>query len=214
MSSAYTAYARLEKAIAAADAGSIRQRWEYGRRILCDPAILTPAGNLRNGVMGELIATARKAGRKLSEREIRYRMAAARAYPCESQIRHAGAGFETWTTLREAGFPAVEADDGDEHYDPVSVAEKARHAERQLALGEPDQLPLFELFPGDQFSELSTVAELRKYAAESAEWTARHARRDAERFAYIDTLSDAVAGDESKTWAEAQAALDAKSHSQ
>lgn len=207
--STFAAYGRLERAIAAADAGSIRSRWEYGRRILCDPAAVTPGGSLRNGVIRELITAAHKAGRKLSEREIRYRIEAGRAYECESQIRHARAGFETWSALRDAGFPPFDPDEGDEPYDPRTIAEKMRQAEKQLALGEPDQLLLFEYFPSDNFSELSTVGELRKYAADMAEWTERQARADAKRLAYVQALSDAVGGDESRTWAEAQAALDA-----
>lgn len=206
--STYTPYTRLERAIAAADAGSIRQRWEYGRRVLCDPAVVTAGGNLRNGVMGELVAAARKAGRQLSEREIRYRLEAGRAYPCESQIRHAGAEYGTWTALRESGFPAVDAEPGDEPFDPRRDGEKARTAEKQLTLTEPDQLALFDWF-GDEFDEFATLAALRKWAQERAEWTERHVRRDAERFAYLDQLTAAVGGDESKTWAEAQTALTA-----
>jgi hypothetical protein len=209
--SRFAAYGRYEKAIAAADAGTMRQRWEYGRRLLCDPLATTPDGNLRHGVMADLIDAARRRGVTLSEREIRYRLAAGRAYPSESQILHARADFESWTALREAGFPTIDAEPGEEPYDPRGTAEKARAVDRQLALGEPDpdQLVLFEYFPEDRFDTLATLAELRKYAAESAEWTERHVRKDRERFEYLDRLSVAVDGDEDKTWEEAQAALDA-----
>lgn len=205
-------FTRLEKVIAASDAGSIRRRWEYGRRLLVDPEFTTPAGNLRHGALADLIEAARKAGEKLSEREIRYRLEAARAYPCDSQIRHAGADFENWTALREAGFPTQEAGDGEEAHDPRTPLEKARAAEKQLAFGEPGdpgQLLLFEWFPGDQFDVLATIAELRKYADDMADWTSRQAKRDRERIAYVNQLSAAVNGDESKTWEQAQAALDA-----
>lgn len=208
----YAPYIRLEKAIAAADAGSIRQRWEFGRRLLCDPEKTTPAGNLRHGVLAELIDAARRAGRKLSEREIRYRLEAARAYPCDSQIRHAGADFEHWTALREAGFPERESEDGEPPFDPRTPLERAQAAEKQLAFGEPGdpaQLALFEWFPGDQFDVLATIAELRKYAEDMAAWTKRQAKRDQDRLAYVERLSAAVGGDESKTWTEAQVALDA-----
>lgn len=207
----YAAYGRLERAIAAADAGTIRQRWEYGRRLLCDPAATTDAGNLRHGVIGGLLDAAAKTNRKLSEREIRYRLEAGRAYPCESQIRHARADFGTWSALREAGFPARDADPGDEPFDPRGAAEKARAADKQLAFGDPEdpgQLVLFEWFPDREFDVLATIAELRKYATEMAEWTTRQARRDADRLAYLDRLSAAVGGDESTTWEDAQAALD------
>lgn len=207
--STFAAYGRYERAIAAADAGSIRQRWEYGRRLLCDPAATTPDGNLRNGVIAGLIEAAHRRGQKLSEREIRYRLRAGEAYPCESQIRHARAGFKSWNALREAGFPPYEADPGEGPYDPRGAAEKARAADKQLALGDPDQLALFEFFPDDRFDELATLGELRKYAEECEERTERHARRDRERFEYLERLSAAVDGNEDATWEEAQAALEA-----
>lgn len=201
-------YRRIEKAIAAADAGTVYERWLYGRRLLCDPSATTPDGELRPGKMAELIDAAAKAAVKLTEAEIRDRLAAGLRYPCESQLRRARALYGTWDALTATGFPEQEAEFGEQPYDPRTAAEKTRQAERQLALGEPDQLPLFELFPDDQFSELSTIAELRKYAAEMAAWTERQAGKDAARLAYVSALADAVGGDESKTWAEAQAALD------
>lgn len=207
--SAFSAYGRYERVIAAADTGSIRQRWEYGRRLLCDPQATTPEGNLRNGVIAGLIEAAHRRGKKLSDREIRYRLAAGRAYPCESQIRHICAGYESWGALRAADFPAVEAEPGEEPFDPRGAGEKARAADKQLALGDPDQLALFEFFPDDRFDELATLGELRKYAEECEERTERHARKDRERFEYLERLSAAVGGDEEATWEEAQAALDA-----
>jgi hypothetical protein len=207
----FSAYGRYERAIRAADAGTIRQRWEYGRRLLCDPAATTPDGNLRHGVIADLITEAHKAGRKLSDREIRYRMEAGRAYPYESQIRHLGADFDSWRALRDAGFPALcDPEPGEKPFDPRGLAEKARSVDRQLALGQPDpdQLPLFEFFPDDRYDALSTLADLRKYAEESADRTARHARKDTERFEYLRRLLSAVNGNEEATWEEAQAALD------
>jgi hypothetical protein len=201
-------YRSLERQIAAHDAGTIYDRWAYGRRLVCDPSATTPSGDLRPGKMTELVDAAHRAGVRLSEEEILGRLRAATAYPCESQIARARAKCGTWEALIEAAFPECEADPGEQPYDPRTAAEKARQAERQLALGEPDQLSLFRLFPDDQFSELSTIAELRKYAAEMAAWTERQARKDADRLAYVSALADAVGGDESKTWAEAQAALD------
>ena len=201
-------YRKIERDIAAADAGTVRSRWEYGRRLLCDPSATTPAGELRPGKMAELVEAAHRAGVRLTEEEILARLAAARAYPAESQIRRARATYGTWEALTEAQFPEFEADPGEQDYDPRTDAERARQAERQLALGEPDQLALFELFPEDRFSELSTLADLAKYAAESAEITERFARKDRERAEYLASLAEAVDGDMSATWAEAQAALD------
>jgi hypothetical protein len=203
----FDAYGRQEKAIAAADTGTLRERWEYGRRLACDPAATAPDGTLRDGVMGALITAARRRGVTLTEEEILARLAAGLAYECESQIRDARREHETWAALAAAGFPAVEAEPGDQPYDPRGAAERARAVDRQLALGEPGPEQL-ALFPDDRFGTLSTLAEMRKYAAENAEWTERQARKDRERAEYLDALSEAVGGDESKTWAEAQAALD------
>jgi hypothetical protein len=201
-------YRRIEKAIAAADAGSVWERWAYGRRLLCDPSA-TDNGSLRPGKLAELIEAAHRAGVRLAEEEILDRLAAGLRYPAESQIRRARAMYGTWEALAAAEFPEFEADPGEQDYDPRTAAERAQQAERQLALGEPDQLTLFTLFPDDQFSEMSTIGELRKYAAEMAAWTQRQAGKDTARLAYVSALADAVGGDESKTWAEAQAALDA-----
>lgn len=204
----FSAYGRQERAIAAADTTTVHERWAFGRRLLCDPLATNPDGSLRPGVMENLIAAARARGVTLTEAEINARLAAGRSYPCESQARRALARFESWSDLRDAGFPPMDADPGEEPHDPRGAAERAAAVDRQLALGDPDQLSLFEFFPDDRFDSLSTLAELRKYAAESAERTERHARKDAERFEYLGRLSDAVGGDESRTWGEAQAALD------
>lgn len=204
-------YSRQEKAIAAADSGSVRQRWEYGRLLLVDDTMTTPAGNLRNGKVAELILAAAKVGRKISEREIRYRLECARAYPCESQIRHAGAEFEGWTDLRNAGFPACDPEEGEAPYDPRKAAERARDAARDLTRHGHDgggQIALFDYFPDERFDETSTLAELAKYTAEMAELTERFVQRDKERAAYLAKLIDAVGGDMSATWERAQAALD------
>lgn len=202
-------YRRIEKEIAAADAGTVRARWEYGRRLLCDPSA-TDNGALRPGKMAELIEAAHRAGARLAEEEILNRLAAASAYPCESQVRRARASYGTWEALTEAGFPEFDADPGEQPYDPRTAAEKAQQAERQLALGDPDQASLFDMFPADRFHELSTLEELAKHAAECRDRTERHARKNRERDEYLASLVGAADGDMSRTWAQAQAALDAR----
>jgi hypothetical protein len=207
------AYGRLGRAIAAADARTFRERWEYGRRLACDPVMTGPDENLRPGAIADLIVQGRQAGKKLDEAEIEARLEAARAYPCESQARKARERFESWAALLEAGFPVIEAEAGEKPFDPRGAIEKARAIERQLAFGDPDdpgQLELFAWFPEERFDELSTLAELAKYAAEMREWTERHAARDRDRADYLQSLADAVGGNMSATWQEAQAALDAE----
>jgi hypothetical protein len=203
-------YGRIEKSIAAHDAGTVYERWLYGRRLVCDPSATDQAGSLRPGKLAELVEAASRAGVRLSEEEILGRLRAARAYPAESQIRRALAACGAWDVLTELGFPEYDAEPGELPYDPRTAGEKLQQAERQLALGEPDQLALFELFPEDRFSELSSLADLAKYAAESADITRRFRDRDDRRAGYLASLVDAADGDMSATWAEAQAALDAK----
>jgi hypothetical protein len=76
-----TRYLQLERHIAASDTGGILERWRYGIRLLDDARRTTPAGNLRHGVLAELVAEARASGYPLSEREIQRRIQCARAYP-------------------------------------------------------------------------------------------------------------------------------------
>ncbi len=204
----FDAYGRQEKAIAAADISTTRERWEYGRRLACDPLATAPDGTLRDGVMESLITAARRRGVHLTEEEISDRLNAGLAYPCESQIRGARRDSGSWAALCEAGFPPIEAEPGDQPYDPRGAAERARAVDRQLALGEPGPEQL-ALFPDDRFGTLSTLAEMRKYAEENDAWAKRQGAAAEKRLRYVDELSEAVGGDESKTWEEAQAALDA-----
>lgn len=214
--STFAAYGRLDKGIAADDVGTIRHRWEYGRRLLMDPTKTTPAGNLRNEVLEGLVTAARRQGvKKIGRREIQHRLQAARTYPSEAHIAQVLAQYESWWQVISAGFPAIQLplDADTEPFDPRTPEERARdlgQAAEPLAKKAAGQLELFDYFSDTAFDELSTIAELRKYAAEMSEWTERQARRDRERTAYVDRLSAAVGGDEGKTWAEAQAALDAQ----
>ena len=201
-------YERRERAIAAADAGSIRERWEYGRLLLVDDAMTTPAGNLRHGVLAGLIAAAVRAGRKVSGREIRRRVQCARVYPCESQIGHAVADFENWRDLAEAGFPAYPAADGERPYDPRSTRDIERAHERSGADILPDpweQRALFERFDDD-----ATLGALKRYAEEQAELTARFSRRCDDRLAYLAELIKAVDGDLTATYGRARAVLEGR----
>lgn len=200
-------YTSAEKAIAAADAGSIRQRWEYGRRLLVDDTMTTPAGHLRNGVLAGLMRAALKAGRKLSGTEVKYRLQAARTYPAETQIRQVLGDFENWWQLIKAGFPPYPPAEGERPYDPRTTRElvKAHDSAGAAILPEPwEQRGLFE-----RFSDDTTLGAMRRYTEGQAELTERFARRSDERFAYLDALIKAVHGDLSKTYGEARAALGA-----
>lgn len=198
------AYADAERAIAAADTNTIRERWLYGLRLVNDPDILAPKGGLRHGVADQLIAAAARHKIKLSEREIRRRMQCARAYPKDSQIGHAVAGFGSWRDLSEARFPAYDAPADEPDADWRTPAERKRDRARQLAeLADRDQLALF---PVDQFELDTPLKDLIDYAGEQADITARFVARDKQRAAYLAELLAAVDDDESVSWRDAHRA--------
>jgi hypothetical protein len=103
-------YLKLERQISSDERGGILHRWRYGRQLL-----EAKAGRQRlpKGLIGDLIKSADKAGLKVSEREIQYRIRCAEAYPTEAHSRTAVRLFGSWTDLREAGFPPIEVDDLD-----------------------------------------------------------------------------------------------------
>lgn len=198
-----TQYVRIEKAIAAAAKSDIRERWLWGLRLLRDADAFAPGSSqLKPGRADELIRSARAAGLQLSEREIRYRIQCARAYPTEVQIRHAGAEFESWTELRSAGFPPFDAPDGEPPADHRTDREKEEDRQRafEAILGEQGALfPLSDFEPAT-----TTLKELLAYADEMEEWTGRYVARDRRRREYLDELLRAVGDDLSATWLEAQ----------
>lgn len=194
-------YMHQEKAIAASDAGGIRERWLWGLRLLADEEKIAPAGGLRQGVTPTLIAEAAKRGLKLSDREIRWRLQCARTYPTEAQIGSASSDFGTWTELREAGFPAYEAPPDEPSADYRTNPERSHDRARKLA-GLTD--PQGSLFPLDQFEPSeATLKDLKNYADEQAEITNRFVERDAERRDYLDGLITAAGEDLSWTWQQA-----------
>jgi hypothetical protein len=197
-----TQYLRIERAISAAATSDIRERWFWGLRLLRDPDAFAPGSSqLKPGRADELIRASRAAGLNLSEREIRYRIQCARAYPTESQIRHACAEFEDWSSLRAAGFPPFDAEEGELPADHRTDAERQRDHARALTeiLGEQGTLfPLADFEPHE-----TPLKDLQAYADEMAELTARFRRRDEERQAYLAQLIDAAGGDLSTTWQDA-----------
>lgn len=208
----YSGYRSMEKKIAASDSGGIFERWKYGHALLADPDKTTENGNLRHGVLAKLIGAAAKADVKLSEREVRYRIQCARAYQTEAEIGTAGADFEDWTSLREAGFPPVEAPEGAEPYDPRTDAQKLRDARAEIErrkAANPHQAGLWDWDPpqkfgGDEHGPRSTIKDLESACDRSEDWTARMAVIDAERRSYVEDLKTAAGGDVDMTWYEAE----------
>lgn len=200
-------YVRQERAIAASAVNDIRQRWLWGLRLLRDTDAFAPGSSqLRPGQADELIRSAKAAGLRLSEREIQYRLRCARAYPTEAQIAHACAEFEDWSSLRAAGFPAFDAPEGAELADHRTEDERRRDHARAIAdvFGEQGTL-----FPLSDFEPVTTtLKDLVVYATEMSELTARFAKRDQDRWAYLNRLVEAAGADLSVTWADAHARLD------
>jgi hypothetical protein len=194
-----TQYIRIERAISAAATSDIRERWVWGLRLLRDSDAFAPGSTqLKPGRADELVRAAKAAGFRLSEREIQYRLKAARSYPTESQIAQAAAEFSNWTALVGNHFPAFEAPDGEPPADHRTEAERQRDHARALTdiLGEQGTL-----FPLQDFEPNETPLKvLAAYAEEMAELTARFEKRDRERRAYLDALIQAADGDLSVTW--------------
>ncbi len=197
-------YTGQERVIAAADSGGIRQRWLYGLRLLADQEKLAKGGGLKNGVSDALIAAAAKRGIKLSDREIRWRLQCARAYPTEAQFGNAVTELKTWHDLTQAGFPQVPAPPGELPADWRTKAERDHDRARMLAdlTGEQGTL-----FPLSQFEpEEATLKDLLDYTDEQDDLTARFVAHGERRRTYLNQLIDAVDGDLAKTWAEAEEA--------
>lgn len=197
-----TQYVRQESAIAAADAGGIRERWMWGLRLLRDPEAFSPGSSqLKPGRADELVRAAQAAGRKLSDREIRRRLQCARTYRTESEFGRAMAEFSTWYDLSEANFPRFDDVEGQSPADHRTDAERRHDLARAIAdvIGEQGTL-----FPLDRFEPAAaTLKELADYAVEMTELTARFQRRDTERLAYVNVLVAAADGDLSTTWGDA-----------
>lgn len=199
-------YMKAERAIIATDGDTIIQRWKWGRRLLLDDTATTPNGNLRHGVLDRLLNKAKAEGIKLSEREIRYRLQCAKVYQTEAEIGTASADFQDWTSLRQAGFPPVEVDDPGKSYDPRHGDEKDRDNARKIRRAAAERW--MQALPG--FDEYTTLGELQKLLAERQELTARRLREESTLAIDLQQLIDAVDGDLSATYAEAQEALDAQ----
>lgn len=200
-----TQYVRQENAIAAADAGGMRERWMWGLRLLRDLDAFAPGSSqLKPGRAEELVKAAKAAGRNLSEREIRRRIQCARTYRTESEFGRAVAEFQSWRALAEANFPQFDGEDGDLPADHRTDTERKRDFARAVAdmVGEQGTL-----FPLDRYEPVeSTLKDLEDYCDEMSGLTERFAKRDRERREYVEKLKSAAGGDLSTTWQTAHVA--------
>lgn len=196
-----TQYMRAERDVLAADGSGVRARWLYGLRLLADPELIAEGGGLKHGVAARLVAEANSRGMTLSEREIRYRMQAARSYPCESQIGKAIADFGTWFELIQQKFPAIPALDGEAPADYRSTEERRRDLARRLKDAIGDELTLFPL---DEYEPAeATLKDLHDYADRQDRMTAGFVATGRRRREYLTALVAAAGDDLSVTWADA-----------
>lgn len=208
----YGRYLKLEKNIAASDTGGILERWRYGRTLVTDPRRTHPNGRLKHGEAAKLVTEAKASGFETSETEIRYRMQAARTYETEAEVANVVGEFRTWHDLIQARFPVVELPEGvdpGDPYDPHATDRKPPKPAQQEPLTTADgkPVPAFEppvRFGGDEHGPRSTVEDLYAACKESEGYTDRMAVNDARRRAYVDDLRDAVGGDLTRTWYEAE----------
>jgi hypothetical protein len=204
-----TQYIRQEKAISAADSGSIRERWLWGLRLLRDPEAFAPGSSqLKPGRADELVKAATASGLKLSEREIRRRLQCARTYPTEAEFGHAVAEFGTWSDLADANFPRFEVVPDELPADHRTQAERDHDRARALVdlIGEQGSL-----FPLRDFEPVTTtLKELVAYAEQQEELTARFVEHGRKRREYLNSLIEAADGDLGATWQEAHDRLAAE----
>lgn len=67
-----------------------------------------------HGMRADLIKAAQRAGLKLSDSEVGYRLQCAEAYATEAKVTSAAGDFGSWRALCDAGFPPVDGTDPDE----------------------------------------------------------------------------------------------------
>jgi hypothetical protein len=199
-----TQYLSIERRITAAEAGSIRERWLYGLRLLRDPEAIAKGGGLRHGVADTLIAAAAKRGVNLSAREIQWRLQCARTYPTEGQIRNAVTDFGAWRDLISANFPAYPADFDEPPADHRTPDEKSHDAATALLdlVGDQGALfPISQLEPTE-----ATLKDLVAYIDQQDEITQRFLAKNERRREYVAVLSEAVGNDLSRSWRDAHLA--------
>ncbi len=117
---------RLERKITADEFGAVMDRWGYGREVLKAKA---GRKQLPDGMIADLIKAAERTGKKISEREIQYRVKLATIYATDQQVRKAIADLGSWTEIIRAGFPEVTVDE-----EPVEANEAEEPEFEQLSL--------------------------------------------------------------------------------
>lgn len=123
-------FEKLEQKITASDGGGVMGRWNYGREVLRAKA---GRKQLPDGMIADLITAGERSGKKVSEREIQYRLKLASVYATDQQVRKLIADFGSWTEIIKAGFPPVESDEPDD-LEAAGISTDAPDAWEQLSL--------------------------------------------------------------------------------
>jgi hypothetical protein len=152
-------YLRMEMRIAADERGGIVHRWRYGRKLLEAKA---GRQQLPHGMAADLVAAAAKAGLKLTEREIQYRIKCATVYESEAEVRTACSDFGSWSALREAGFPPVESDEPDD-LEAAGISTGAADEWTQLEIEIPGLAPVLSVDGRKIPLVEATVADVAAY---------------------------------------------------
>lgn len=185
---------RLERHIKTSEGDGVIWRWRYGRALLTDPDSVNEAGTLRRGrgVVERLTAIARSEGRRLSEREIRYRLRAARVYPSEAAIRQQAAVYGSWRDLCDAGLPAAAEGTDDDPNLTVQDDHLADEDDLQppLDAGATEAVfpPVVRIDGAPHRRDDLTVRTLLEYLETCERRTAGHARVNATRRAQLEEL--------------------------
>lgn len=202
-----TQYVRQEKAIAAGPSEDMRRRWIWGLRLVRDPDAFAPGSSqLKKGRADELVAAHKAAGLNFSATEMRLRIQCARTYQTESEFNRMLLNFRSWRAVCDAGFPAYERDPDEPLADHRTDAERKHDHGRALLDHIGDQGAFFPLSDFEPIT--TTVKEMRVYAEAMVAMASSFHEHAKERLAYVDQLSEAVDGDESVTWQDAQDRLD------
>jgi hypothetical protein len=188
-----TGYLVRERTIARAEHGGIEARWRYGRALL---EAKHGRRQLPHGMIDSLIRAATEAGLSVSRREIQHRIRCAEVYATEGEVRTAVRTYGSWTTLREAAFPAVEIGETAERLGlVVDLAQPEPEVWTQDALGDPALFPdalrvARALIP----LSAATLRNVEEFLDECDARTARHATVNDRRRARYEQLLAAVGG--------------------
>ncbi len=199
---ARSVYLKLESRILRDEQGGILDRWKYGRECL---KAKKGRQKLPDGFIADRLAEAERAGLKLSEREIQYRVQCAEVYGHDRQIRSSAAELGSWRALCDAGFPVV---DVDESTDPEEIAAAAG-----ISTEPPDSFEQLVLIPG--FGETikvrgrtipiaeATVGDAKTYRETYRQIHANFGKTLAQIEAAVEAMEEGCAGDDDANAVEA-----------